>query len=149
MDGEIVYWITQTPQVWLDCQVYEQHGALVFSWDAVEDLFPTGLLQAMFAAYQTLLRQLADDPESWQKSYLSLLPVEQLQAFVESNATIAIVPDELLHTQFNHQASQQPEQVAVITSDRTLTYGELFCRSQNVGHWLRQRGHVQISWLPS
>src|SRR5262249_12377405 len=31
--GEVVYGITQTPQVWLDHQVSEENGALVFNWD--------------------------------------------------------------------------------------------------------------------
>ena len=38
--GEQVFGISQTPQVWLDHQTYEESGALVFVWDAVEDLFP-------------------------------------------------------------------------------------------------------------
>jgi amino acid adenylation domain-containing protein/thioester reductase-like protein len=138
--GEIVDWITQTPQVWLDCQVYEQDGALIFSWDAVEDLFPPGLLPAMFEAYQTLLQQLADQPETWQQSRFSLLPVEQLQQRAEINATAASVPDQLLHTLFNRQAAQQPDQIAVIADDRSLTYGELYRQSQAIGRWLRQRG---------
>jgi non-ribosomal peptide synthetase component F len=36
--GDDPYGISQTPQVWLDHQVSEQGGALVFNWDAVEDL---------------------------------------------------------------------------------------------------------------
>ncbi len=133
--GEIVYWITQTPQVWLDCQVYEQHGGLFFSWDAVEDLFPDGLVASMFGAYRTLLQQLADEPEIWLKSYLSLIPKPQ---HPEINATP--IPNELLHTLFNHRAKQQPEKVAVIAGDRSLTYSELHHQSHQIGHWLRQRG---------
>ena len=40
--------ITQTPQVWLDHQVIEDAGGLLFNWDAVEELFPPGLLDDMF-----------------------------------------------------------------------------------------------------
>jgi pyochelin synthetase len=134
--GEIVYWITQTPQVWLDCQVYEQHGGLFFSWDAVEDLFPAELVSSMFGAYRSLLQQLADRPEVWQQSYLSLIPSEQQHP--EINATP--IPDDLLHTLFNRRAKQQPEQAAVIAGDLTLTYGELQQQSYQIGHWLRQRG---------
>lgn len=134
--GEIVYWITQTPQVWLDCQVYEQHGGLFFSWDAVEDLFPDGLVATMFEAYRSLLQQLADQPEVWQKSYLSLIPNEQQHS--EINATP--IPNDLLHTLFNRRAKQQPDQVAVTSGDRTLTYSELHRQSHQIGHWLRQRG---------
>ena len=75
--GEVVYSITQTPQVWLDCQTYEQGGALVFNWDAVEELFPPNMLQEMFQAYYHLLLQLADDG-SWQETK-RLLPPAQLE----------------------------------------------------------------------
>src|SRR5262249_20164673 len=34
--GKVQYGISQTPQVWLDHQVIEQDGDLVFHWDAVE-----------------------------------------------------------------------------------------------------------------
>src|SRR5947209_527048 len=60
-----VYGIGQTPQVWLDHQVAENHGNLVFSWDAVEDLFPAGLLDAMFEAYCGLLRRLSSEEWVW------------------------------------------------------------------------------------
>ena len=45
--GRCVYGITQTPQVYLDCMVYEEKGALFVNWDAVEELFPAGLLDDM------------------------------------------------------------------------------------------------------
>ncbi|MBW3667580.1 MAG: non-ribosomal peptide synthetase, partial [Actinobacteria bacterium] len=42
-------WTTsQTPQVWLDCQVTEREQGLFVNWDAVEELFPEGMLDAMF-----------------------------------------------------------------------------------------------------
>src|SRR5205823_2838796 len=32
--GELVWGLSQTPQVWLDCQVMERRGELLFNWDA-------------------------------------------------------------------------------------------------------------------
>ena len=57
--GELVSAISQTPQVMLDHQVIEYDGALICYWDAVENLFPPGLLDDMFAAYGNLIEQLA------------------------------------------------------------------------------------------
>ena len=64
--ARIVHAITQTPQVYLDHQVMERDGALAFNWDVVEELFPTGMMEEMFAAYTDLLVRLAEDEESWQ-----------------------------------------------------------------------------------
>ena len=43
--------LTQTPQVWIDHQVHERGGSLLFNWDVVEELFPTGMIGDMFAAF--------------------------------------------------------------------------------------------------
>jgi non-ribosomal peptide synthetase component F len=47
--------ISQTPQVWLDHQAIEREGGVILTWDAVEELFPTGLLDEAFAAYRSML----------------------------------------------------------------------------------------------
>ena len=38
--------LSQTPQVWLDHQVTGRDGGATLVWDAVEELFPAGLLDA-------------------------------------------------------------------------------------------------------
>jgi thioesterase domain-containing protein len=63
--GRLVSGISQTPQVWLDHQTGEDGAALVFNWDAVEALFPGGLLDAMFAAYGARLTRLGADDSAW------------------------------------------------------------------------------------
>ena len=66
--------ISQTPQVWLDHQVYESEGELRFHWDAVEALFDSKLLNAMFEQFQTLLRQLSRDEHAWTQRLSRLVP---------------------------------------------------------------------------
>ena len=89
--GDVVYRISQTPQVWLDHVVFEEAGALVYNWNAVEELFPEGLLDDMFEAYCRLLQRLADEAESWQESWpetaSKLLPPAQLEQRAAVNAT--------------------------------------------------------------
>jgi hypothetical protein len=77
--GEVVYTITQTPQVFIDHQINEQRGSLVLDWDVVEELFPTGMIEEMFQSYIEFLDRLADDARSWQESrsdtVLKLIPL--------------------------------------------------------------------------
>jgi SagB-type dehydrogenase family enzyme len=87
--GEMGYSVSQTPQVWLDHQVYEQAGALVFNWDAVEDLFPRGLLDDMLSSYCRLLRDLAEDERAWHATEFDLLPAEQAARRRAVNAAAA------------------------------------------------------------
>ena len=141
--GDNIYTITQTPQVWLDHQAREQNGALVFTWDAVEALFPAGLLDDMFDAYRRLLHRLADEEESWQEGRYEmgskLVAQAALQQRALINSTQAPVSEGLLHSFFAAQALQRPDRPAVIAPRRTLTYEELSRRANQVGHWLRQR----------
>lgn len=138
--GEMVYGISQTPQVWLDHQVYEQDGDLVLTWDAVEELFPEGLLDDMFAAYCGFLQRLAEEEEAWQKTARRLIPAAQLEKRAEANATVAPVSSEMLHTLFWNQVSRRPDHPAVKCSNRTLSYAELSNYSNYIGRLLREKG---------
>ncbi|MBU2898683.1 non-ribosomal peptide synthetase [Vibrio hepatarius] len=69
--------ISQTPQIWLDHQVYESEGKLCMNWDAVEKLLPMPVLKPMFEQYVALLRLLASQPQRWSESLDSLLPNQE------------------------------------------------------------------------
>jgi amino acid adenylation domain-containing protein len=130
--GEVGWGITQTPQVWLDHQLYEERGALTFNWDAVEDLFPPGLLTDMFSAYCGLLDRLSGEPEAWRRERLDLVPAWQLAERAAANDTTAPISGDLLFSGFVRQAERAPDAPAVITPDRTLAYRELDRRARRV-----------------
>ncbi|TMR24787.1 amino acid adenylation domain-containing protein [Nonomuraea turkmeniaca] len=127
--------VSQTPQVWLDHQVMELGGELVLCWDAVEELFPAGVLDAMFAAYQRLLGWL--DVTDWAEPVPSLVPESQVAVRERVNDTAAPVPGRLLHEGF---FAQDPGRVALVWDGGSLTYGELADRALRVAGWLRSRG---------
>ncbi len=139
--GEVVYSITQTPQVWLDHQVWEEEGALVLMWDSVEGLFPPGLLDDMFAAYVRFLRKLADDETAWQRRGRSEhIPPEPMARRAAVNATDAAIADDTLVSLFLRQAAECPGSPAVITSGRTLTYEQILRQARRLGQTLRSGG---------
>jgi pyochelin synthetase len=138
--GELVYGISQASQAWMDIQVWEEKGTLTFNWDVVEELFPAGLIDDMFAAYCDFLQQLADDEAIWSDSNRSLMPPAQLLAREAVNATAAPISNALLHELFVDRVCQQPDNIAVIAAEKSLTYQELADRVNQVGHRLRQLG---------
>ncbi|HVK95946.1 MAG TPA: amino acid adenylation domain-containing protein, partial [Noviherbaspirillum sp.] len=138
--GEAVHGISQTSQVWLDHQVAEKDGELVFDWDALEQIFPEGLLDDMFHAYCGLLEQLVTDDDAWQQPRVNLLPSTCLTVQRAANETDAPVSPALLHALFEQQACSAPERTAVITEDRRLSYGELQARSRQLGAQLQSLG---------
>ena len=142
--GEVVYTITQTPQVFIDHQINEQRGSLVLNWDVVEELFPSGMVEEMFGSYLDFLRRLADDARSWQESrsdtVLKLIPPAHLKLQASANATQAQPSTGLLQTLFSEQVSRRADHPAIISPSGRLTYSELSQRSLQVAHWLRRRG---------
>jgi len=129
-----VHSITQTPQVWLDHTLLELEGRLLFNWDSIDELFPHGLMDAMFGAYNHVLDQLAD-PTNWLASTPHLLPVARLP---EPEALPAAGP--LMHDLFEHQALRTPEALAVADSLRSLTYGQLRQEARHLGARLQAAG---------
>ncbi|MCC9880066.1 hypothetical protein HK152_09560, partial [Streptococcus agalactiae] len=49
--GELIYSISQTPQVWLDHQAMEFDGNLILIWDYVSNLFMSDAIDICFADY--------------------------------------------------------------------------------------------------
>ena len=138
--GEVVSSISQTPQVWLDHQVMEQGGALVFNWDVVEGLFPGGMIEAMFTAYCGLLHELAGDENLWERSARPQLPPAELAERQLANATATELPGGLLHEGFLEEAALDPSRTAVICGPHRITYGQLRRSSAGIASWLRAHG---------
>ncbi len=123
--GKLDFGATRTPQVWLDAQVMEDDGALVASWDAIDALFPDGLIAGTFAAWMASLRGLAADDAVWRQPLGAWLDAQERARRARRNATAHPMVDDLLHEPFLRQALAHPERPAVIAPGRTLTYGEL------------------------
>jgi pyochelin synthetase len=138
--GDVVYGISQTPQVWLDHQVYEHDGALVFNWDAAEALFPPGLLGEMFEAYCRLLDRLADGAAGWDDTSRRTVVADHLLRREAAAALEMPVPSGMLHTIFAEQAAARPTHPAIVAAERTVTYGELYRLANHFGRELRRLG---------
>lgn len=130
--GRLVHGITQTPQVWIDCQVMEDGGGLLAHWDVRDGVFPDGMVDDMFAAFADLVTRLVDAPAGWQDPDPLALPARQTRRVDEVNDTAAALRDQLLHTAVLDQARRTPERIAVLTSTRSLDYGELLDRARAV-----------------
>ncbi|MFK0117883.1 amino acid adenylation domain-containing protein [Streptomyces sp. NPDC090994] len=137
-----VYGITQTPQVWLDHQAVERRtpeGTVIdLHWDAVEDLFPEGVLDAMFAAYTAHLRTLLE--ADWTAPRPVPLPAAQRAARDRANDTAAPLRETSLHTPFFRNAAARPDAPALLAGDTTVTYGELSLRARRIAALLTAHG---------
>ncbi|SFU36724.1 non-ribosomal peptide synthetase [Pseudoduganella namucuonensis] len=139
--GDYVYGVSQTPQVWLDHQMVESDGELMLFWDAIEALFPEGMLDDMFSSYVDLLKTLAEDAHAWTRNASPLsLPRWQEEERRAANATSTDIPQKTLHGLVAEQAARTPDAPAVIAESVQLSYAELHRHAYRLARHLRELG---------
>ncbi len=138
--GELSWMVSQTPQVWLDHQVYgTREGGLLLAWDIVEELFPKGVTDAMFAAYTTLVGRLAGT--DWSLPPEIPLPESQVRCRAEANSVTRRESGRPLHGAFFERAAGRAGDPALLWGeDGCLTHGELADRALRVAGALAARG---------
>jgi pyochelin synthetase len=140
LGGRTGFGITQTPQVFLDCQVTDDADGLQLNWDVRQGIFPDGMVEDMFAALESTLVRLSESAEAWASTDPVPLPAWQVEERARANDTAAPLPAGLLHAEVFAQASRTPDAVAVTGPTSTLTYGELARRAGGVAEGLRAKG---------
>lgn len=130
--------ISQGPQVSLDAQVTEFDGGVMVNWDVREDVFPDGVIDAMFAHHIEELRRLASD--GWDAPDPPALPADQRAVREAVNGRVAAPSGESLHDGFFRHAERQPDAPAVFTGSGDLSYGQLRVQALAVAAALRANG---------
>lgn len=140
--GDIGYMVSQTPQVWLDFQTYIKDGSLILCWDAVDELYPDGLLDDMFNALVDLIHTLARN-ENWSLVF-DVLPRRQLE---RRKAELDVIlplryPDKLLMTDFLKNIRMNPENIALIdgVAQEKISYRDLYVKAMAIADLLVKRG---------
>ena len=136
--GPEVYSVSQTPQVWVNVFAREQHGGLLVQIDGVDELFPAGLLDAVVGGYRCMLEGLGGEA-AWSATTFDLLPPAQRARRRAANDTDGPVPDGPLLDAFIGHATTNPTAPGVLTTEVTLSYGELYRRARHAAAWLRAR----------
>ncbi|CAK9885092.1 MAG: Phenyloxazoline synthase MbtB [Candidatus Erwinia impunctatus] len=146
--GEFGWSVSQTPQVWIDHQVVERRGELVFSWDCIDALFPAGMVDEMFASYRELLSGLAVCDDLWQQNLTALLPVNRWQTLASQPLTETAndsQPDVRVHESHSDALSelicQQLQQIAGL--DTVPENSNFFEAGATSLHLIRLRQQLQ------
>src|SRR6185312_676172 len=105
------------------------------------DLFEAGTIERLATHFRTLLSDLVQHPER-PISQLELLPAaERAQVVEEWNRTERVYEGEQsVQELFEAQAARTPEQIAVVSEQEELSYGELNERANQMAHYLRRLG---------
>lgn len=139
--GDPVWIISQGPQVLLDAQVSEVDGGLLVNWDARENEFAPGVVDAMFEAFERLVRLAAEDGPAWDTPVGDLRPEGQRAVRARVNDTTAPSTPRLLHEAFFELSRRAPDAPAVLGDTAgPLSYAELAQRALRVAAALRACG---------
>ncbi|MGF1835878.1 amino acid adenylation domain-containing protein [Photobacterium sanguinicancri] len=124
--AKLNYGITQTPQVWLDCQATERNGELHIDWDIRLGVFMPQVIEQAFASFRTLLENLSSQPEYWQQTDVVTLPAQTLaQRDSLNNEKNTPLPQGYLHQAFCQQVLSAPTQTALLCGNQSWSYREL------------------------
>ncbi|WP_350304703.1 amino acid adenylation domain-containing protein [Photorhabdus viridis] len=144
MDIEIGYGISQTPQVWIDCQVMARNGGLLVNWDIMEGVFPLDLIRDMFNCFTGAIHQVLEHVDVWDQVLVINLPEYQQKIRQQVNATEEVIKSALLHQGILEQAGKTPDALALIDACGQVTYQQMVTRATKLAAFLPQGGHSAV-----
>jgi len=124
----------------MDFNLGETLEGLGGSLEYATDLFDATTVRRMLRHFERLLDSLLKDSGRRVSELELLTDRERQQLLTEWNDTGGAVAEPLFHEVFASQAALRPESIAVRHGDRTLTYGELDRRSNQLARHLRGFG---------
>lgn len=133
--GKISYMISQTPQVWLDLQVYETQKGLLLCFDSVKKLFPENMIRAMADAFKEMLKWLSSSDYNWDLAW------EYNFADIISGKNLPW-KSQCIHNGFYEYAELNPENTALIrgVDGLEIKYGQLKKQALSISAYLRENG---------
>ena len=104
-------------------------------------LFDDTTIDRCVKHFETLLENIADHPDRRISQLALLSDSERHQVLVEFNNNRADFQTDLcLHDFVARQAERTPDAIAIVAGETRVTYAELNRRSNQVAHYLRNRG---------
>lgn len=132
--------ITQTPQVFIDCQVMDGDFGLQINWDVRKGIFPDGMVNKMFEIFCKKLHELSDSDLVWNKSSLAVVNEN-----IEVNENIYPLRTHLLHSDILKMAELYPDKLAVADSYEQWSYHDLVIRASAIAARLRENNVLENS----
>ena len=130
--------ISQTPQVFIDCQAMDYEGGLRVNWDIRKGVFEGNIADDMFSEFERLMEQASG--EASLDELKAEMPEYQQAYWNEFNSTDKDIPEKLLYTEFLENAEKAPEKKAVADESRSMTYSQLLRAACGTAKVLEEKG---------
>jgi len=138
--GEFSGGISQTPQTFIDCQVMDGAFGLQVNWDYREGVFPDGVLDAMFEAFEKRLLSLSSENADWETIAIIELPNCDATERAEANDTQKSWNVRMLQDDFVESVKRTPKKIAIDDGITQFTFEELDARAKVVADHLITHG---------
>ena len=137
--GKRTYSYSQTPQVWLDCQIFEDDDQLILAWDYIKEIFPRKMMNDMFSCLLSEIIQFANG--DLKKGCVSFtLPNEQRKLRKDYNSTCTEVIPQMLFSGFLNNVRKRPNNIAIVDKDRLITYRDLYNAVAVIVNLMEEKG---------
>jgi len=138
----IEYKISQTPQVYIDCQVSDENGGAKINWDIREGVFKEHMINDMFESFSGLIASICNEDAGKMLSRLhpASLPRNTLAVRERINDTGKYFTPLMLEEGFLESLGAFPNKTALITDDGEFTYKALAKYVRCVAEALKAEG---------
>lgn len=134
----VIYKISQTPQVYIDCQACDENGGAKVNWDVRDGVFDEALIDQMFESFKQILIDFVEDTDTLlEKKEPIELSAKSLQARNEANSFVKDYAPEMMQDGFLNSLKNYPDKIALSTEETHLSYKELSRYVQTVAEVLR------------
>lgn len=141
--GDLEYMISQTPQVWIDFQIFDlKNGGLFIKWDSVDELFPDGMLSEMFDCLRSYIELLGSDESAWEKEIF----FKDLEKKIDNIPYLHFIHKDIasktLIDDFLTVAETKPYNTALVDglTGKEITYAELKYKAMKLAGLLEENG---------
>lgn len=146
LQGKMYTWGTrnhsfsQTPQVLLDCQLFEEDECFMVAWDYVAGIFPDNMIKDMFESFAKTIKRMAKDLQFIHQNKIDLLPYNQKDSRILYNSTSERYQPKMLFDDFIERVKEQPNKIAVVCKGVNLSYKEIYRLSLKLSQKLKDKG---------
>lgn len=138
---KIEYKISQTPQVYLDCQISDENNGVKINWDIRDGVFGEKIINDMFDSFSDLVLSVCNEPE---RVLTERFPIAPLQKTSEvrggmNNTKRNFIP-QMMEEGFLHSLCTYPNKTALITDNGEFTYKSFSRYVRTIADILKESG---------
>ena len=130
----IDYWRSQTPQVYLDCQVKNVNGSLNITWDYRENKFRRNHILGMFEDMKALLNKFCSSDEDVTNWYFKTChnSMKKMYATYNADEIEYVKNNETLKALFEKTVVKYPEKTFISIGNEKYLFSEIYACSKKV-----------------